>query len=246
MAKQASDLSPTSGLQSFSPFTPLNSRCFYIELNEAGDPPADPPPSDPPADPPPTDPPADPPPKDPKSTDGRISDLVKTNKELQEKLDAIEVKEKKAAEDKLKEDGKLQELLDSKETELSEATGSKAALEEQVKHYEEIAEQQIASALEGIEDEEKKKSVDALLEGKTTLEKQKMLPEVLKLIGSESNGGFGGNTPASSKSPGKTSAAQKNARFMELNEKERKETLSAAELAEKENLMEELQDASWE
>jgi len=161
--------------------------------------------------------------------------------EAEKKLKEKDEAEKKVAEEKLKEEGKLKELLEAKEGELSTISTERETLSVQVKAYEEAAQSQIASALEEIKDEEKKKSALTLLEGLSIVEQQKKLPGILNLIG-QSKAGFGNSTPPG-KGGGSTDVDQKKARFKELTEKATKgEQLTGSERLEKQKLSVELHD----
>ena len=136
----------------------------------------------------------------------------------------------------MKEEGKTKELLETKEKELADATESKESLQKKIDSYEEIATEQVKNALETIEDEEKRKDAEALLEGRDLAEQFKLIPTILKLAGSESKGGFGNNTPSSSKTPG-GDLEQKKVRYQELLDKDH---LTPKEQNEKNTLMFEL------
>jgi len=182
----------------------------------------------------------------------RIEDLVsqrdaerQAREEAERKLKEREDADKKAAEEKLKEEGKLKELLESKESELSEATASREELQGKVEKYEEFANDQIANALEAIEDEEQREAADAMLEGRDTLDKFSLLPKVLKLAGkSTESHEFGNKTPNGEKKTGQLDVDQKQARLDELNQKQQKGEITAQEKSEKYRLSNEL-SALW-
>lgn len=171
-------------------------------------------------------------------TEGRISQLAKEKKELEKKLKEYEDGQKKSAEEKLKEDGKLKELLESKEKELADISSSSKSQAEKLAAYEEIAKEQVKAALESIEDKERRKDAESLLEGRDVSEQFKLIPKILKLAGVEQKKDFGNSTPSSTKTPGKTEVDQKKARFQELYNK--KEELTPQERAEKHRLQTEL------
>lgn len=175
------------------------------------------------------------------SAESRIEALVDDRNKEREAREAAEAKLKeyedaKKADDEqqLKEDGKLKELLEAKESELSETTASKETLQQKVDAYEAIATEQITSALESIDDEDRRKDAESLLDGRDLSEQFKLIPTILKLAGKEANNSFGTSTPSSSTSPGKEDIEQKKARYQELLEKE---NLSPKEQNEKNNLM---------
>lgn len=153
------------------------------------------------------------------------------------KLKEYEDKKKADEEEKMKQEGKTKELLETKEKELVTATESKAQLQKKVEAFEKIATEQVKSALESIEDDEKRKDAQALLEGRDLAEQFKLIPTILKLAGTETKSGFGGNTPSSSKMPGKNDLERKKARYQELLDKP---NLTPKEQNEKNTLMFEL------
>ena len=153
-------------------------------------------------------------------TEGRISELVKKAKELEDKLKAKEEADKKREEEEAKGKGKHKELAEKMEKERDESLAKATSYEEKVKAYEEIAKAQVDAALKSITDDEKRKSVKALLEGLDAIEQLRKLPEVLKLLGQPA-GGFGGNTPKG-KENANTSDEQKRARFDEMTNRQLK------------------------
>lgn len=153
------------------------------------------------------------------------------------KLKEHEDKKKAEEEEKMKQEGKTKELLETKEKELATTTESKATLQKKVDSYEKIATEQVKNALETIEDEDKRKDAEALLEGRDLAEQFKLIPTILKLAGAEVKGGFGNNTPSSTKTPGKSDLERKKVRYQELLDKP---NLSPKEQNEKNTLMFEL------
>jgi hypothetical protein len=153
------------------------------------------------------------------------------------KLKEHEDKKKAEEEEKMKQEGKTKELLETKEKELAQTTESKATLQKKVDAYDKIASEQVKSALESIEDEDKRKDAEALLEGRDLTEQFKLIPTILKLAGTEAKGGFGNNTPSSSKTPGKSDIERKKVRYQELLDKP---NLTPKEQNEKNTLMFEL------
>lgn len=153
------------------------------------------------------------------------------------KLKEHEDKKKAEEEEKMKQEGKTKELLETKEKELAQTTESKATLQKKVDSYEKIAVEQVKSALESIEDEDKRKDAEALLEGRDLAEQFKLIPTILKLAGTEAKGGFGNNTPSSTKTPGKSDLERKKVRYQELLDKP---NLTPKEQNEKNTLMFEL------
>lgn len=164
---------------------------------------------------PPVAPPVEPkdPPKDPKDdTEGRISALAEANKELKKQLKAIEDAKKTEEDDKLKKKGDFEKLLSQQETALSTERTAREQLETKVKAYEDYAQSQIKQGLESITDAEKKKSAEAMLEGLSTEEQMKRLPNILKLVGTGTE--FGKGTPETKVNG--ASLDQKKTRYTEL------------------------------
>ena len=153
------------------------------------------------------------------------------------KLKEHEDKKKAEEEEKMKQEGKTKELLETKEKELAQTTETKATLQKKVDSYEKIAAEQVKNALGNIEDEEKRKDAEALLEGRDLAEQFKLIPTILKLAGTEAKGGFGNNTPSSTKTPGKGDLERKKVRYQELLDKA---NLNPKEQNEKNTLMFEL------
>lgn len=153
------------------------------------------------------------------------------------KLKEHEDKKKAEEEEKMKQEGKTKELLETKEKELLATTETKTTLQKKVDSYEKIATEQVKNALESIEDEEKRKDAEALLEGRDLAEQFKLIPTILKLAGTEVKGGFGNNTPSSTKTPGKSDLERKKVRYQELLDKP---NLNPKEQNEKNTLMFEL------
>lgn len=165
-------------------------------------------------------------------------DREKQGREAAEaKLKEHEDKKKAEEEEKMKQEGKTQELLTAKEKELATANDTKASLEKRVAAFEKIATEQVKLALGQIEDEEKRKDAQSLLDGRDLAEQFKLIPTLLKLAGTEAKGGFGTNTPSSAKTPGKTDIERKKARYEELLAKP---NLTPKEQNEKNTLMFEL------
>lgn len=183
-------------------------------------------------------PPAKPEPKD---TEGRITVLAREKKELEDKLAAIESEKKLAAENKLKEEGKLQELLSQREKDLAELSGTTTSMKSKLEAYEKLATEQVETALKSITDKEKQKTVKDMLEGKPVEEQVTMLPKLLALVGQPA-ASFGGPTPTSTTTPGKTDLSVKKARHAELVEKTKKLTISGAERGELHRLSIELSE----
>ncbi|MDB5344252.1 MAG: hypothetical protein JWP89_2629 [Schlesneria sp.] len=210
-------------------------------LNEEG---VTPPPATPPATPPAGEgatPPATPPttPAKPPETEGRITELARKNKELQDQLDKIATDKKAADDAKLKEEGKLQELLTQKEKALEELNGTSTSMKTKLDNYEKLAQEQVDSTLKAITDKEKQKTVKDMLEGKPIEEQIAMMPKLLALVG-QTAANFGGATPTSTTSPDKTDLSVKRSRHAELIDKTKKGTITGAERGEMHRIQTEL------
>lgn len=187
-----------------------------------------------------------------KKTEDRISDLVKKAKSESDRANAaekrvkeLEAEQKKREEEELAKKGEHEELAKTREQERDAAVAEKENAETSLGEHDAAIKEHVELTLGSIEEEEKKKSAQTILEGLSALDQFRKLSEVLNLIGHSSSKGFGSSTPAGTKETGSTEKEQKQNRFDELVTKEGKgETLTAKERKEKYDLMNEL--STWD
>jgi len=187
-----------------------------------------------------------------KKTEDRISDLVQKAKTesdrantAEKRVKELETEQKKREEEELAKKGEHEELAKTREQERDAALADKEKAEAALGEHDAAIKAQVERTLESVEEDEKKKSAQTILDGLSPLEQFKKLPEVLNLIGHSSSGGFGSSTPAGTKETGSTEKEQKQNRFDELVTKEGKgESLTPKERKEKYDLMNEL--SSWD
>jgi hypothetical protein len=171
-------------------------------------------------------------------TEGRISQLANENKELRKAAKEREEADKKAEEERLAKKGEHEKLAQQYAGERDAERKKSSELESKLKVYENHAKEQIKQGLESITDAEKKKSAEAMLDGLSTEEQMRRLPDIMKLVGSTA-ATFGTKTVATNVQNAPIN--QKKAQFTALMDKEKKgEKLTPQERVQKNELMVEL------
>lgn len=108
-------------------------------------------------------------------------------KELQAKIDEINQREKAQAEKKLAEEGQYQQLLKQKEDELADLKGKYDSATQTLTTFEEQTKKRIEDETSKLNEDDKALVLE-LLEGKTAIEKQSILPKILaKVTGQSTN-----------------------------------------------------------
>lgn len=173
-------------------------------------------PKDPPA-------PAPKPKEDDDSAKARVEGALKKAKEAEERAAAAEAKlkaiddAKQAEEDeKAKKKGEYEKLLSERDEKLTTLTNEQNASKQKLDAFEKVLKGQLDTALKAITDEQKRKTVEKLLEGKDLADQVSLLPEVLQAIGANAPATFGGATPASTTTASATEVEQQKKRYAEL------------------------------
>lgn len=155
----------------------------------------------------------------PGSAEARVQGALTKAEEAEKRALAAEKKvadqeaaEKKRLEDEQKAKGEFKTLAETKEKEAADALAAKKISDDELAGARKDAEEEVQAAINGIKDEEKKKTVLELLEGKSPFEKRKLLPKMFASMGIA-----GGNTRVGAGLPGEGTEGQEK---VEAEEKE--------------------------
>jgi hypothetical protein len=108
-------------------------------------------------------------------------------KDLKARLDTMEADAKAKADAEAAKKGEFETLYNTTKTDLEAANTKVTDLQAQVDGFNESVENGVKSALEGIKDEKDRTLISGLLDGKTALEKQTLLPGLIEKFGQPKN-----------------------------------------------------------
>ncbi len=157
-----------------------------------------------------------------KAADAEVAEKARNDKELQEK-------------------GEFKTLAEQKGKEALEHKTARETAEKELTEARKEAEDEIAKVIEGIKDEEKKKTLEDVLTGKSAFEKRRLLPGLMKSMGIGTGAGSFGLGTQGAGAEGTTKLEDKEKEYSELLQKVRDKKASPSEKGKLHTLGMELQ-----